>query len=106
MFYKIPDGHYAIRTADGTVKFYRISNGNGKWNRRIFVEAQASDQYYSIQDPITRTNILQIISLSPFDAMALYGQELGRCAICRRLLTDEDSRKRGIGSTCRAKLHS
>ena len=38
------------------------------------------------------------------EATALYGQEIGRCGRCNRHLTDEESRRVGLGPECRRRM--
>lgn len=91
---------YAI-DIDGTVKFYRVKPGRKAGF--YFVDAQASDDFYSVRNPAARAKILSIISQDPEAAAKRYGQELGECARCHRTLTDETSRSYGIGPECRKK---
>jgi hypothetical protein len=51
-----------------------------------------------------RTVLQRILDAEPAQAAILYGQTLGHCWKCNRTLTDELSRKLGIGPDCRAKL--
>lgn len=99
-------GHFAART-DGSdvVKFYRVKLVTaGNWAGKVFVEAQASDDYYPIKTPATLTMVLTAILVNPKAAEELYGRELGQCYRCNRTLTDETSRRLGIGPECRSKL--
>ncbi len=50
-----------------------------------------------------RNLILTAIANDP-DALARFGQELGKCGKCGRDLTDEESRAIGIGPVCREQL--
>lgn len=98
-------GHFAVRL-DGSdvVKFYRVKLvTGGQWAGKVFVEAQASDDYHPLRSPETLTMVLTAILANPGAAEALYGTELGRCCRCNRTLTDETSRALGIGPECRSK---
>jgi hypothetical protein len=95
-------GRYAL-VVDGVTKFYRVTEGKGRWAGRTFVEAQASDDHWAIKNPEARAAILKAIAENPLEAERRYGQELGRCSRCGRTLTDETSRAYGIGPECRKK---
>lgn len=100
----VADGHYALVSADGTVKFYEVNSPTeGKWAGRTFVAAQASDERHSIKNPAARSAILAAIAADPKAAMLRYGVELGRCGHCNRTLTSE-WRKLGIGPVCARKM--
>ena len=96
-------GRYAI-VEDGVTKFYRVTEGKGRWAGRTFVEAQASDDHWAIRNPAKRAEILKAIAANPEEAATRYGVELGSCHRCGRTLTDETSRALGIGPECRKKL--
>jgi hypothetical protein len=97
-------GMYAIKDLYRSIHYYKIDiPKDGKWKGYVFVSAQASDKYYPIKDIKTKKNILDILRLDPLQGMALYGQTIGQCAICGKTLTDDESRKRGIGPICWAK---
>ena len=97
-------GHFALRT-EGVVKFYRVKLvTTGNWAGKVFVEAQASDDFHPVRSPETLTQVLTGILADPHAAEELYGQELGQCYRCNRTLTDETSRALGIGPECRSKL--
>lgn len=96
---RVPDGRYAIETNEG-VKFYRIKNGTC----RVFVDVQASSDLWPIKTTEIRTEIIETIEADPSGASIRYGRELGRCGVCGRTLTDETSRKNGIGPICADKV--
>ena len=97
---KVPDGRYAVEI-DGTTKFYRVNTpSQGKWKGYTFVEVQASDDLYPVRDRHARMAIFDRIGNDPKAASALYGQRIGRCGVCGRTLTDEESRALGIGPIC------
>lgn len=88
--------HYALRDEEGTVRFYRVK---ARRNGGYFVDQQVSDNYYPVRQGATRGSILGSIGKDPKAALALYGQELGRCGRCGRTLTSE-YRELGIGPVC------
>lgn len=96
-------GRYAI-VEDGVTKFFRITEGKGRWAGRTFIEAQASDDHYPIRNAEARKAILKAIAENPLEAEQRYGRELGQCSRCGRTLTDATSRAYGIGPDCRSKL--
>lgn len=97
-------GYYAARVADTDgvtkVKFYRVKKVR---NGRVYVDAQASDDYWPVRSPSALTMVLGAIAKSPEQAAMLYASELGRCCRCGRTLTDETSRSVGMGPECRSK---
>lgn len=105
---RLPDvaaGHYALDEGIDGVKFYRVSRPKeGKWADRTFVDAQASDDYFPIRSSASRYQVLAAIAKDPRAALERYGRELGKCGHCGRTLTDDESRKRGIGPVCATKL--
>lgn len=100
---KIADGHYAI-VYNGRTKFFRVNTPTqGKWAGYTFVQVQASDDYYPVKGS-PRALALSLIAADPMDALTRYGKEIGRCGVCHRTLTDEDSRAAGIGPICAGRL--
>lgn len=100
----VADGRYAVER-DGSLRFYKVdSPTEGKWAGRTFVKVQASDDYWPIRERGERESILAAIAADPEAALLRYGREIGACGHCGRTLTDEDSRARGIGPVCAAKL--
>lgn len=97
----VADGHYALVSDDGVVKFYKVSNGaeGSKWAGYTFVDAVASDDLYPIKNRQNRNEILSLIAAAPLEAMKLYGREIGACGHCGRTLTSE-WRKVGLGPVC------
>ena len=98
----VKPGRYAI-VEDGVTKFFRITEGKGRWAGRTFIEAQASDDHFPVRNPERRAEILKAIATNPLEAEQRYGRELGKCSRCGRTLTDETSRAYGIGPDCRNK---
>lgn len=102
----VPEGRYAVRNAEGVVKFYRVDRPTeGRWAGYVFVKVQASDDLYPVRNRQQREAVLAAIAEAGIEAsMTLYGRELGKCGHCGRTLTDEDSRARGIGPVCYGKM--
>jgi hypothetical protein len=53
-------------------------------------------------DEPTRDKVLEAMA-DPLASAIAYGKKYGRCSICKRELTDEDSIERGIGPVCAEK---
>lgn len=103
----VPAGHYAIPSLTGNndLDFFRVDRPmEGTWSGATFVKRVIGGRPDSrARGARTIQKILQaILDADPAKAMALYGQELGQCGKCNRHLTDEESRKFGIGPTCRS----
>lgn len=97
-------GRFALRDQAGVVKFYRVKLvTGGHYAGRVFVDAQASDDYHPVKAPGTLAHVLAEILINVPAAEQLYGKELGQCCRCGRTLTDETSRALGIGPDCRNK---
>lgn len=99
---EVEPGYYALRPADGPIKFYRVDTPNeGRWSGWTFLSALASDERWPIKARDEKRRILGEIAADPIAAQRLYGQEIGSCGRCGRTLTDETSRAFGIGPDCR-----
>lgn len=104
-------GYYAAKLFDEgknsvVVKFYRVKRilpGHSKYAGRVFVDAQASGDYWPVRSPSALKLVLGAIVEDLDKAAKLYADELGRCNRCGRLLTDETSRQVGMGPECRSK---
>lgn len=100
----VPDGLYSI-TYNGHVKFFRVrSPKSGKWAGYTFVDVQAGDDFYPVKARNLRMLALDLIAADPKAASAAYGRLIGRCGVCSRTLTNEDSRAAGIGPVCADRL--
>lgn len=100
---EVEDGAYALEF-DGQMRFFHVrSPKSGRWEGYTFVDEQASDDRYPVRNRDRRDRVLAAISADP-EALARYGQELGVCGRCMRTLTDEESRRLGIGPVCRSKV--
>jgi hypothetical protein len=99
----VPAGPYAVPGEDETLRFYRVDRPTeGKWAGWTFVKVQASDETYPVKGA-ARNAILSKIAADPAEASRRYWSEIGRCCRCHRTLTDETSRRLGIGPECRNK---
>lgn len=103
-FPDVPAGRYALDTPNG-VRFYVVDRPTkGKWSGYTFVNVLASDQRWPVRDKRERMRILSEIEADPRAASIRYGHEIGRCGICNRTLTDEQSRAAGIGPVCAGRM--
>lgn len=102
---ELPRGSYAIDTDDpiNPVKFYRVWIGDhghpryhGKWNVRV----QHGPEESSLRSKRSQVEVALKIAENPNAAATKYGHEIGRCGICGRRLTRQESRDRGIGPVC------
>lgn len=102
----IDDGRYAIMI-DGTLKFFRVKNGSGdRWDGFMFLDAGRGGphgdlEWTPIRDLTYKRTVLEQIAKNPEAAGRRFGQEVGVCYVCGRSLTDEISRRLGIGPICR-----
>ncbi len=97
----VAPGYYAVERA-GTLYFYSVVEGKGRWAGRTFVNRYKSDDELRI----TRTesdDVRRLIAADPEAARMRFARELTRCWHCARMLTDELSRELGIGPVCREK---
>lgn len=99
----VPAGHYAVisRTGNNDLDFFRVDRPiEGRWAGRTFVKriiGGRPDQ--AIRNAEQRQALERIANDIP-GAAQIYGQQVGRCCICNRTLTDEVSRAAGIGPDC------
>jgi Family of unknown function (DUF6011) len=98
----VPAGHYAIRsTGANDLVFYRVDRPTkGNYAGRTFVKMIVGGKPDQNVRRDHVAGILERIAADP-DAGTRYGQELGQCCQCNRTLTDETSRRLGIGPECR-----
>ena len=104
----VPRGSYAVpTTSDGAVNetaFYKLwiaefnASNRGAW----VLYQQISDRFDRMPRYIAN-NVLKQIADRPQHYAALYGHAIGKCGICGRTLTNDESRSRGIGPICAQK---
>lgn len=102
----VPSGHYAIpSTGTNDLVFYKVkAPTEGKWAGRVFVDMVVGghdDQ--SVRRDAVAGILDRIVAAGVEHSARLYGQEIGRCCRCNRTLTDEESRRNGIGPECATK---
>jgi Family of unknown function (DUF6011) len=102
-------GSYGIDTSKDSrfandTSFFKvwINEDFGKgWGVKMYVSDDTSR--VSIAVP-TQVDVIKIIAQDPLAASKLFGQEFGRCGVCGRGLTNDESRALGIGPVCGARL--
>lgn len=102
---KVYAGSYGVETpgedfTNDTTFFQLWIGDRGGWNIRMYV----SDDKYKIGFPL-QLKVLGQIAEDPEAAASLFGHEYGRCGICGRGLTNDESRARGIGPVCARRFH-
>jgi hypothetical protein len=99
----VPEGRYAVDTDEGHLAFYRVKVDK---EGVVSVLLQTSDELRAL--PLkTALGVMTKIEATGIEvAMTRYGKELRICGapMCGRTLTNEDSRKRGIGPVCNDKM--
>lgn len=100
---QVRDGYYAITEGYDKPHFFRVKNGRKPGV--VFLDEQASDDLFPVRNRTRRTEILATIAKDPAKAMALYGELIGRCARCHRVLTDHKNPyfHMGLGPECGSK---
>ena len=105
----VANGRYAL-DIEGKLRFFRVNTPTeGKWEGFTFLKeifgggGIGQPREDAIRNRDIRNSILKAIS-EDSQALARYGQELGICGNCGLPLTDEESRRIGIGPICRKNL--
>lgn len=97
---EVADGRYAVEE-EGVLKFFKVENGRKAGF--VFLDIQASDEWYSIRDRSRISRVLALIAADADAASLRYGRDIGECGDCGRTLTTKESRARGRGPICDAK---
>ena len=109
----VPDGHYALPRVgklsglpgDDKILFFRLNTGkSGRYEGYRFVDRMAGENREPVRHQGLRDVIMKMIESDVLGAASLYGSQIGRCGICRKELTDDDSRVMGIGPDCFQKI--
>jgi Family of unknown function (DUF6011) len=108
----VPSGRYAVRRPDGHVIFYLVERGHMRWAGYTFLHQVIGGgrlQYVGRVAPGQRYRGSRKVDLAevakdPERAARLFGRELGVCAICGCPLTDDASRRAGVGPKCVRRL--
>ena len=98
-------GRYAVTGLEGQTVFVKVDRpSTGRWAGRTFVKVQAGSDFLPTFKETQRVLLERIVEDGPKEAMLRYGQEIGSCGHCGRTLTNEESRRVGIGPVCREKM--
>lgn len=101
----VPAGRYAIDSEDGHTSFYHVDRPeHGKWAGFTFVKLQVGGSVQRLSQKMGKAILKRIEEAGPKEASIRYGMELGVCGVCGRDLTNEESRKAGIGPICANKF--
>lgn len=103
------EGNYAVTSLTGNndLDFFKIDRPTeGRWNGFLFVKRIIGGHDPERVAKATAEGWLALIAApsTANAAMVKFGQEMGQCGRCGRTLTDEESRVRGIGPDCAAKM--
>lgn len=108
---EIEDCYLALpsRSGNNDLDFIRIGTNQGQmdasrkgWRRVQRIVGGQAPITMRIGEAMEFAKI--VVALSPEElraAKVLFGQEIGRCGVCGKTLTDETSRAYGIGPVCR-----
>lgn len=108
----IPDGSYALQ-GDSQLVFYtfRRAKKGSRWEGWAFLTFQKGPEEVRLGriNPAgfflgKGLDALNRIKANPREAMARYGHEIGACGMCGLRLTNEESRRMGIGPICASKV--
>lgn len=111
----VPAGRYALKTAMGSYDdegkkvdyvwtFYKVdAPKEGEWAGRVFLSRMMSDDLMPVRGTMYR-DIMDRIMVDPQQAMLDYGKQIEHCGHCGKLLTNDESRARGIGPKCAMKM--
>lgn len=104
---EVPDGYYAVMADAGHLSFYRVKAGRKPGI--VFVDLLLGGGGNGTLSPqkVPFRNIppvLAKIAVDPQGAMELFGKSVGRCGVCNRGLSDQESRDRGIGPECWSRM--
>ena len=104
----VPEGRYALPTKEGAINeiaFYKVDRPTeGRWAGSIFVKRLEGPNEIGLGKIASHAMITRIAEYGAAESMALYGHQIGRCGMCHLPLTNDESRARGIGPVCAAKL--
>lgn len=102
----VPAGRYAVATEDGatnTLAFYKVDRPTeGRWAGYVFVKLMVSDEEQRMGFAAGKAILAKIAEAGVESASRAYGREIGKCGVCGRTLTNDESRANGIGPICAA----
>lgn len=103
---RVLGGSYGLKTKGeqftNDTTFFKVWVGDrGGWNVQMYV----SDDLNRVEmNYATKIWVLGKIAKNPEKAARRFGKKFGKCSICSRGLTNDLSRKLGIGPVCRTRL--
>lgn len=108
----VPAGRYAldpVGNEGNSVVFYQVdAPTSGKWAGRVFVKRLTGAPGDWRKDRVTSataTNVLKRINeAGAREASLRFGRESKACGVCGSPLSNDESRRLGIGPDCRANL--
>lgn len=106
----IPRGAYAVHTPTpeyaNDVTFFDLwigSEDDPKWRDRMSLGMNIGPDRVKVP-PYNRPAVFDLILEQGLEECARrYGREIGKCGICGRRLTNDESRAAGIGPVCRSR---
>ncbi len=99
----VPAGYYAVKSATGNndLDFFKVDRPtDGKWTGYVFVRRVVGGQSSygtTVRGSTAAAALAAIVAAGIPEAGKLYGQNIGRCWKCGKVLTDEVSRSKGEG---------
>lgn len=97
----VPDGYYAIEsTGRNDLAFYRVTHSD-RYGISVKTVVGGHPEMWVRRNALA--GIVERIAADVAGAAKRYADEIGSCYICNRELTDEESRRLGIGPVCRNK---
>jgi hypothetical protein len=105
---KVLAGSYGLATPEdqftNDTSFFKlwIKDGYGKgWGVQLYTSDDTTRVRLAVR---TQIAVIRRIAEDPTGAASMFGHEFGRCGVCGRGLTNDDSRARGIGPVCAGNL--
>lgn len=103
----IPEGRYAYTTEAGHTGFAKVEHGEGAWAGHVFVRllvgAPGAFRTERTSRAASAAILAKIAADGPEAASVRFGHEVGQCGRCGSPLTNEESRRAGIGPDCAKK---
>lgn len=100
---EVPAGRYAVATDAGHLAFYKVERPEtGNWAGHVFVKLMASEEERNLSKSTANAILAKITLAGAAECSKAYGLEIRKCGVCHRKLTNEASRKAGIGPKCAA----
>ncbi len=105
-YYAIPCVHESATGFAHTHDFVHVKAGTGRYVGRTFVSTIHGSNRTPVRDSATIKRLCERIAEDPEGAALCFSTIIGTCSQCNRQLTDDDSRRIGIGPDCRKRLDS